>query len=59
MGTLIVPSLDHRFGWSDVPVLAVIAGDLLVVAGFLLAADLPGYAAYRATIRYRLLPFIW
>jgi protein-S-isoprenylcysteine O-methyltransferase Ste14 len=137
MGTLLVPSLDHRFGWSDVPVEAVIAGDLLVVAGFaiiflvfrentftagtveiaagqrvistgpyalirhpmyagallmlfgtppalgswwglamfvpmtlaivwrlideedFLAANLPGYAAYRAAIRYRLLPFIW
>jgi len=31
---LVVPALDHRFGWSAVPVAAVIAGDLLVVTGF-------------------------
>jgi protein-S-isoprenylcysteine O-methyltransferase Ste14 len=30
---LIVPALDHRFGWSDVPPFAVIAGDILVAAG--------------------------
>jgi protein-S-isoprenylcysteine O-methyltransferase Ste14 len=33
---LIVPALDHRFSWSQVPILAVIAGDMLVVAGFLI-----------------------
>ena len=31
---LVVPSLDHRFGWSRVPVAMEIAGDLLVVIGF-------------------------
>ena len=31
---LIVPSLDHRFGWSHVPVYIVIVGDILVVLGF-------------------------
>ena len=31
---LVVPSLDHRFGWSDVPISVEIAGDLLVVIGF-------------------------
>ena len=31
---LVVPALDHRFGWSDVPVLAVAAGDALVAVGF-------------------------
>ena len=31
---LVVPSLDHRFGWSRVPVPVEIAGDLLVVIGF-------------------------
>jgi protein-S-isoprenylcysteine O-methyltransferase Ste14 len=31
---LIVPALDYRFGWSAVPVYVVIAGDILVAAGF-------------------------
>jgi len=31
---LVVPALDHRFGWSDVPVWAVVVGDVLVAIGF-------------------------
>src|SRR5499426_4333227 len=31
---LVVPALDHRWGWSDVPVWAVVAGDGLVAIGF-------------------------
>jgi protein-S-isoprenylcysteine O-methyltransferase Ste14 len=31
---LVVPSLDHRFGWSHVPVGVVIASDVLVALGF-------------------------
>jgi protein-S-isoprenylcysteine O-methyltransferase Ste14 len=31
---LVVPALDHRFGWSRVPFGVVIAGDLLVAIGF-------------------------
>ena len=31
---LIIPGLDHRFGWSHVPPAVVIAGDLLVAIGF-------------------------
>jgi protein-S-isoprenylcysteine O-methyltransferase Ste14 len=31
---LIVPALDHRFGWSTVPVWAVVLGDVLVAIGF-------------------------
>src|SRR5262249_21199480 len=31
---LVVPALDHRFGWSGVPVGAVVAGDVLVATGF-------------------------
>jgi hypothetical protein len=27
---LVVPALDHRFGWSTVPLPAVLAGDVLV-----------------------------
>jgi protein-S-isoprenylcysteine O-methyltransferase Ste14 len=30
---LVVSALDHRFGWSDVPVFAVLAGDVLVAVG--------------------------
>jgi protein-S-isoprenylcysteine O-methyltransferase Ste14 len=33
---LIIPSLDHRFGWSDVPLYIVIFGDFLVALGFFL-----------------------
>ena len=32
---LVVPALDHRFAWSVVPLPAVIAGDVLVLVGFL------------------------
>jgi protein-S-isoprenylcysteine O-methyltransferase Ste14 len=31
---LVVPSLDHRFGWSAVPLGGVLLGDVLVVVGF-------------------------
>ena len=34
VGLLVVPALDHRFGWSSMPLLLVICGDVLVVAGF-------------------------
>jgi protein-S-isoprenylcysteine O-methyltransferase Ste14 len=34
IGLLIVPALDHRFGWSVVPLPLVIAGDTLVAIGF-------------------------
>src|SRR5262249_55084221 len=34
-GMVVVPSLDHRFHWSRVPLYAVIAGDALVAFGFL------------------------
>jgi protein-S-isoprenylcysteine O-methyltransferase Ste14 len=30
----VLPGLDRRFGWSDVPVPAVIAADLLVLLGY-------------------------
>ena len=33
---LVVPALDHRFGWSAVPVYVVVAGEILVAVGFLL-----------------------
>jgi protein-S-isoprenylcysteine O-methyltransferase Ste14 len=31
---LVISALDHRLGWSDVPIVVVIAGDLLVAIGF-------------------------
>jgi protein-S-isoprenylcysteine O-methyltransferase Ste14 len=34
VGLLVVPALDHRFGWSNVPVPLVLAGDVLTVVGF-------------------------
>jgi protein-S-isoprenylcysteine O-methyltransferase Ste14 len=34
LGLLLVPALDHRFGWSGVPVPVVIVGDILIAAGF-------------------------
>jgi protein-S-isoprenylcysteine O-methyltransferase Ste14 len=33
IGLLVVPALDHRFGWSVVPLPVVILGDILVVIG--------------------------
>jgi protein-S-isoprenylcysteine O-methyltransferase Ste14 len=33
---LVVPALDHRFGWSAVPAGGVVAGDVLVAIGFYL-----------------------
>jgi protein-S-isoprenylcysteine O-methyltransferase Ste14 len=34
LAILVVPSLDHRFSWSHVPLWIVLAGDFLVVLGF-------------------------
>jgi protein-S-isoprenylcysteine O-methyltransferase Ste14 len=34
IGILVLPSLDHRFEWSEVPVPMVVAGDVLVALGF-------------------------
>ncbi len=35
LATLVIPALDHRLHWSHAPLPAVIAGDALVVVGFL------------------------
>ncbi|CCD84412.1 conserved hypothetical protein; putative membrane protein [Bradyrhizobium sp. ORS 285] len=35
LGLLLLPALDHRFGWSQMAVPAVLCGDVLVVLGFL------------------------
>jgi protein-S-isoprenylcysteine O-methyltransferase Ste14 len=34
---LVVSALDHRFGWSQVPIGVVVAGNVLVAAGLILA----------------------
>src|SRR5262249_50526166 len=31
---LVVPALDHRFGWSALPLAGVVLGDILVAVGF-------------------------
>jgi protein-S-isoprenylcysteine O-methyltransferase Ste14 len=36
MALVVVPALDHRFGWSSVPAYGVMLGDLLVAFGFAL-----------------------
>ncbi len=36
IGTLVFPSIDHRFAWSAVPPYVAIAGDVLVAVGFLI-----------------------
>lgn len=35
IGLLVVPALDHRFGWSHMPAWMALAGDVLVGLGFL------------------------
>jgi protein-S-isoprenylcysteine O-methyltransferase Ste14 len=35
VATLVIPSLDHRFAWSSVPVPFVIGGEVLVILGLL------------------------
>ena len=34
VGLLVVPGLDRRFGWSQVPLAVIVAGDALVAVGF-------------------------
>jgi protein-S-isoprenylcysteine O-methyltransferase Ste14 len=36
VGAMVLPSLDHRFSWSVVALPLVLAGDVLVVLGFLI-----------------------
>jgi protein-S-isoprenylcysteine O-methyltransferase Ste14 len=35
LSTIVIPALDHRFGWSHAPLAVVVAGDAMVLAGFL------------------------
>ena len=34
IGTLVVPALDHRFGWSNVAPYLTVAGDMLLALGY-------------------------
>ncbi len=34
IGLIVIPALDRRFGWSDMPPLVAIAGDILVALGW-------------------------
>jgi protein-S-isoprenylcysteine O-methyltransferase Ste14 len=34
IGLLVLPGLDHRFGWSQMPAYVAIVGDILVVLGW-------------------------
>lgn len=36
IGAMVLPSLDHRFSWSSVPLPVVFVGDALVALGFLI-----------------------
>jgi protein-S-isoprenylcysteine O-methyltransferase Ste14 len=37
IAALVVSALDHRFGWSSVPLWAIVVGDVLVVGGLVLS----------------------
>jgi protein-S-isoprenylcysteine O-methyltransferase Ste14 len=53
VATLVVSALDHRFGWSDVPIPVVLLGDVLVVVGLgiaLLVVQQNSYAAATITV---------
>src|SRR5258705_10240608 len=34
LSLLVVPALDRRYGWSSVPVIGVVLGDILLAVGF-------------------------
>jgi protein-S-isoprenylcysteine O-methyltransferase Ste14 len=36
LALIILPAVDHRLGWSSVPVWAVVVGDIFIVTGFFL-----------------------
>jgi protein-S-isoprenylcysteine O-methyltransferase Ste14 len=52
IAALVVSALDHRFGWSQVPVLVVVIGDVLVAFGLGMATMVVNQNSYAsATIR--------
>jgi len=50
---LVVPVLDHRYAWSEVPICVVLVGDACF------AKQLAGYSGYQQRVRHRLRPGIW
>lgn len=53
MATAVVSALDHRFGWSHVPIWVVIVGDVLVAVGLgmtIVAVNQNEYAAATITV---------
>ena len=53
VAVLVVSALDHRFGWSQVPVPVVVIGDILVAVGLLMAmmvVNQNNYAAATITV---------
>lgn len=46
---VVVPALDHRLGWSAVPAYVSLAGDLLIVLGFLFIFFVVRENSYGAT----------
>lgn len=49
IAVMLVPALDHRFGWSSVPVWGVIVGLVLVSAGFAAVARVMAANAYASS----------
>jgi protein-S-isoprenylcysteine O-methyltransferase Ste14 len=52
---LVIAGLDHRFGWSTVPVPVVLIGDVMVAAGLVLAQFVViqnSYAAATITVEH-------
>ena len=50
---LVVSALDHRFGWSPVPTMVTVIGDILVAVGLgvaMLVVAQNGYAAANITV---------
>ena len=45
---LVVPALDRRLGWSDVPLWVIVLGDVLVEAGFFIVARVYRENSYTA-----------
>lgn len=49
----VISALDHRFGWSQVPTAVVVAGNVLVLVGFVIAETViiqNNYAAATITV---------
>ena len=46
----VVPALDHRFGWSRVPLAAVVAGDLMMLAGLAICFSVAKVNTYASGI---------